>query len=159
MITGCTDSFAAEIRYHPACWRKYISNTKNEVEDLPYQNVQVQEVKQLFFNHAKNVIFKENEARTLKGLLEDYNKMLENYNFKRCELMSLLKEMLQKEFGQSIGFHNCFQKNQSYIVLDVPKGGKYIEAASNFWRISKDDVLKNVAKTLKEKAKIFSNME
>ena len=121
--------------------------------------MQVQEVKQLFFNHAKNVIFKENEARTLKGLLEDYNKMLENYNFKRCELMSLLKEMLQKEFGQSIGFHNCFQKNQSYIVLDVPKGGTYIEAASNFWRISKDDVLKNVAKTLKEKAKIFSNME
>ena len=159
MITGCTDSFATEIRYHPACWRKYISNTKNEVEDLPYQNVQLQEVKQLLFNHAKNVIFEENEARTLKGLLEDYNKMLENYNFKRCERMSILKEMLQKKFGQSIGFHNCFQKNQSYIVIDVSRGGTYIEATSNFWRISEDDMLKNVAKTLKEKAKIFTNME
>ena len=47
--------------------------------------MQVQEVKQLFFNYVKNEIFKENEPRTLKGALEDYNKMLENYNFKRCE--------------------------------------------------------------------------
>ena len=105
------------------------------------------------------MIFEENEARTLKGLLEDYNKMLENYNFKRCERISLLKEMLQKKFGQSIGFHNCFQKNQIYIVIDVSRGGTYIEATSNFWRISEDDMLKNVNKTLKEKAKIFTNME
>ena len=90
LITGCTDPFAVEIRYHPVCWRKYISNTKDEVEDLPYQNLQVKEVKQLFFNHIKNVTFEENEPRTLKSLLEDYNKMLENYNFKRCERMSLL---------------------------------------------------------------------
>ena len=30
-ITGCTNPFAAEIRYHPVCWRKYISNAKDEV--------------------------------------------------------------------------------------------------------------------------------
>ena len=78
MITGWTDSFAAEIRYHPVSWRNYISNTKDEVEDLPYQNVQEQEVQQLFFNHVEGVILEENEPGTLKGLLEDYNKMLEN---------------------------------------------------------------------------------
>ena len=139
LITGYTNTFAAERRYYPACLRTYISNTKDEVEELPYQNVQVQEVKQLLFNHVKNVNFEENEQRTLKGLLEDYNKMLENCNFKRCERTSLLKEMSQKEFGQSIGFHNCFQKNQSCIVFDVSKGGTYIEAAINFWGISEDE--------------------
>ena len=72
--------------------------------------MQVQEVKQFFFNHVKNVIFEENKPRTLKGLLEDYNKIVENYSFRKFERTSLLKEMLQKEFGQSIGFHNCFQK-------------------------------------------------
>ena len=158
LITGCADPFAAEIRYHPACWRKYISNTKDEVEYLPYQHVQVQEVKQLFFNHVKNVIFEENEPRTLNGLLEDYIKMLENYNFKRCERTWLLKEMLQNKFRQSISFHN-FQKNQSCIVFDVSKGGTYIEAAINFWGISEDHMLKIVAKILKEKAKKFRNME
>ena len=81
--------------------------------------MQVQEVKQLFFNHAKNVIFEENESRTLQGLLKDYNKMLENNNFNRCEQTLLLKEMLQEEFGQSIGLHNRFQKNQSCIVFYV----------------------------------------
>ena len=141
LITGCTDPFAAEMRYHPACWRKYISNTKDEVEDLRYQNVHVQKAKQFFFNHAKNVIFEENEPRNLEGLLEDYNKLLENYNFKRCERSLLLKEMLQKEFGQSIGFHNRFQKNKSCIVFDVSKGYTYVEAAINFWSISEDDML------------------
>ena len=34
--------------------------------------------------------------------------------------------MLQKEPGQSIGFHNRFQKYQSCIVYDVSKGGTYI---------------------------------
>ena len=67
--------------------------------------------------------------------------MLENYNFKRCERSSLLKEMLQKEFGQSIGFHNRFQKNKSCIVFDVSKGYTYVEAAINFWSISEDDML------------------
>ena len=159
LITGSTDLFVAEIRYHPACWRKYISNTKDEFEDLPYQNVQVQEVKQFFFNHVKNVILEENEPRTLKGLLEAYNKMLENYNFKKCERTLLLKEMLQKEFGQSICFHDRFQKHQRCIVFDVSKGGMYIEATINFWGISENNMLKNVTKILTEKGKKFTNME
>ena len=52
--------------------------------------------------------------------------------------------MLQKEFGQSVGFHN-------HIVFDVLKCGTYIEAAINFWGISEHDMLKNVAKIHKEK--------
>ena len=45
--------------------------------------------------------------------------MLENNNFNRCEQTLLLKEMFQEEFGQSIGLHNRFQKNQSCIVFYV----------------------------------------
>ena len=151
LITGCTNPFAAEIRYHRACWRKCISDTKDKIEDLPYQNVLVQEIKQLFFNSLKNVIFEGNEPITLKGLSEDYNKMLENYNFARCEQRSLLKEMLQKEFGQSIGFHNRFQKKQSFFVFDVSKSGMHIEAAINFWGISEDGMLKMWPKYLNKK--------
>ena len=107
-----------------------------------------------FFNHVKNVIFKENKPRTLKGPLEYYNKIVENYSFKKCERTSLLKEMLQKEFGQSIGFHNCFQKYESCIVFVVSKGGTCIEAAiSSRWYVKK------YWPKYSEKAKIFTNME
>ena len=57
--------------------------------------------------------------------------MLSNHNFPKCEQTSKLKSILEKEFGDAIGFHNRFQKNQSSIVYDVSKGGSYIEAAIN----------------------------
>lgn len=75
--------------------------------------------------HVRKVIFQDNEPRTLKGLLEDYNHLLSNYNFKKCERTSVLKTLLQKEFKDANGFHNRFQKNQSCIVYDVSKGGNY----------------------------------
>ena len=99
------------------------------------------------------MILEENEPRTLKGLLEAYNKMLENYNFKKCERTLLLKEMLQKEFGQSICFHDRFQKHQRCIVFDVSKGGMYREAAINFWGISEDDMLKKCHQNTQRKRK------
>ena len=59
---------------------KYISIKDNDNE-LPYQNVQFEEAKQLFLKHVKKVIFEENEPRTLKGLMDDYNDILTNHNF------------------------------------------------------------------------------
>ena len=67
--------------------------------------------------------------------------------------------MLQKELSESIGFHNRFQKYQGCIAFDVSNCGKYIVAAINFWVISEDDMLKNVTKILKDKAKTFTYME
>ena len=121
-ISSCSDPFAAEIRYHPGCWRKYISNVKVSDQRLPYQNVHAAEVKQLFLNHVNKVIFEENEPRTLKGLMDDYNRMMENYNFTAINRTATIKDMLQKEFGKSIGFHNCLHKNKSAIHYQVGKG-------------------------------------
>ena len=121
--------------------------------------MQKQEVNQLMLNHVKKVIFQENESRTLKGLLEDYNNLLTNYNFHKCERTSGMKTMLEKEFGESIGFHNRLHKNESCIIYDVSKGGSYIEAAINTWGISDDDLLRNVAGRLKEKTKHFTNLK
>ena len=156
-IAACTDPFADEIRYHPTCWRKYIRSTSDDYNSIPYQNVQRLEIDQLMFIHVRKVIFQDNEPRTLKGLLDDYNHLLLNHNFPKCERTSTLKSISEKEFGDTIGFHNRFQKNQSCIVYDVLKGSCYIEAI-NAWGIFDDDLLRNVASRLRNKTKHFANL-
>ena len=93
-----------------------------------------------------------------RELLDDYNHLLSNHNFPKCERTSKLKSILKKEFGDVVGFHNRFQENQSSIVYDVSKGGSYIEAAINAWGISDDDLLRNVASRLRKKTKNFTNL-
>ena len=110
------------------------------------------------FIHVRKVIFQDNEPKTLKRLLDNYNHLLSNHNFPKCERTSKLKSILKKEFGDVVGFHNRFQKNQSSIVYDVSKGGSYIEAAINAWGISDDDLLRNVASRLRNKTKNFTNL-
>ena len=110
------------------------------------------------FIHVRKVIFQDNEPKTLKRLLDNYNHLLSNHNFPKCERTSKLKSILKKEFGDVVGFHNRFQKNQSSIVYDVSKGGSYIEAAINAWGISDDDLLRNVASRLRKKTKNFTNL-
>ena len=67
-------------------------------------------------------------------------------------------QILEKEFGDAIDFHNQFHKNQGSIVYDVSKGGSYIEAATNAWGISDDDFLHNVASWLRKKNKKITNL-
>ena len=69
------------------------------------------EIDQLIFIHVRKVIFQDNEPRTLKGLLDDYNHLFSNLNFPKCERTSKVKSILEKEFGDAIGSHNRFQKN------------------------------------------------
>ena len=40
--------------------------------------------------------------------------------------------MLQKEFGENIGFHNRIHKSKSAIAYDVSKGCSFIKSAVNF---------------------------
>ena len=68
-----------------------------------------------------------------------------------------LKSILEKEFGDAIGFHNRFQKNQSSIVYDVLKGGSYIQAAINAWGIS-DLLLRSVDSRLRNKIKSLQTL-
>ena len=82
--------------------------------------------------------------------------MMENYNFPAVNRTATIKDMLQQEFGKSIGFHNRSNKNESTIVYDVSKGGSFIESAINFWGISIDSMLKHIAKYMREN---FRNKE
>ena len=157
-IAPSTDPFADEIRYHPICWRKYICPTSNDYDSLPYQNVQRMKIYQLMFIHVGKVIFQGNQPRTLKRIFGNYNHLLSNHTFPKCERTSKLKSILEKEFGDAIGFHNRFQKNQSSIIYNVSKGGSFIEATINAWRISDDDLLHNVASQLRNKTKNFTNL-
>ncbi len=153
-IAECNDPFAREVCYHPECWRKYVRPIDNSSStSLPLQGVRRQEVDQKMLQHVKSVIFEENEPRTLTGLLKDYNQLLDNHNFQRCEKSSNLRRMLEKEFGDRICFHVRFQKNQSTIVYDVSNGGSFIEAAINAWGVSEDNLINNVAKRLESSLK------
>ena len=158
LVAPSTDPFADEIRYHPIFWRKYICFASDDYDSFPYQNMQRMEIYQLMFIHVGKVIFQGNEPRTLKRIFDNYNHLLSNHSFPKCERTSKLKSILQKEFGDAIGFHNRFQKNQSSIIYNVSKEGSYIEAAINAWIISDDDLLHNVARRLRNKTKRLTNL-
>ena len=52
-----------------------------------------------------------------------------------------IKKLLVDEFGDTIGFHNRFEKNESTLVYDSQQG----EAAINSWGISLEQLLQNTA--------------
>ena len=81
----------------------------------------------------KKIIFEDNEPRTLKGLMEDYNQLLIDNGCVVCQRTSVVKDLLDNEFGDKIGFHSRSEVNKSWIVYDVSKGGSYIEAALKYF--------------------------
>ena len=116
-IASCRDIEATEVKYHRKCWGKYVSYRSTEENDISVEtNVHVNS---LFYDHVKTVIFDEKEPRTLKGLLEDYNKLLKDNKFPVCQKTCVVKELLEKKFGERIGFHSRSEVNQSWIVYDV----------------------------------------
>ena len=66
---------------------------------------------------------------------------------------SYLKEILTKEYGQSIGFKERPQKNQSEWVYDVAGGGSYIDAAIHSTGISDEKLMENLCGRLHAKIK------
>ena len=112
-MDACNDPFATEIRYHPNCWRKYITYSE---KNIPLQGVKYEEVKIMMINHIKDNIFVRNELRTLVNLLHDYNQLLRNFNFEAIERTSSLKTMIDAEFGETVGFYQGIQKNRSWTV-------------------------------------------
>ena len=72
-----------------------------------------EEVKIMMINHIKYTIFVGNELRTLISLLHDYNQLLRNFNVEPIERTSTLKTMIEAEFGETVGFYQGIQKNNS----------------------------------------------
>lgn len=152
LIDAIPDPFAAEIRYHRSCWKKYVSPSKSSEEDqLHVQDIRLFEVREMFFKHVRQIVFEDHELRTLQSLLSDYKALLRNYGFDPSgKKSSNIKEMLQEEFGEKIGFHNRYRKNESALVYDTSAGGSYIEAAIYSLGVSDDQLLNNVARRIKE---------
>jgi len=150
LITSIPDAhtaFGFEIRYHRSCWCTYVSDHKTLTEEsaqhLQYMNLR--EAQTLFFEHVCQVIFEDHEFWTLQGLLKDYKCIVANYGHHPQVKSSYLKELLQEEFDDSIGFHQCIQKNVSELVYDTSAGGTYgsrdqMPYAHLEWRLSKYQV-------------------
>ena len=126
--------------------------TTDESSTNDIQNVRSAEVKTMFIEHVRKVIFELNEPRTLLGLLQDFKDMYGNYGFDvTAKKSSYIKIILHPEFDEQIGFHNRYQKNESTLVFDCNKGGTFIEGAINSWGVTNEQLLNTVARRLKDK--------
>lgn len=54
------------------------------------------------------------------------------------------------EFSDRIGFHFPYQRNQSDLVYDMSGGGSYVEAALSSIDVSSEQLVRNVAKRLRD---------
>jgi len=81
----------------------------------------------------------------MQGLLKDYMHIIFNYGHNSKVKSSYLKELLMKEFGESLGFHQCSQKHVSELVYDTTAGGTYIEAAISSLGVSNDQLTMHIA--------------
>ena len=112
-------------------------------------NVEILEVKQIFLRHVQKVILELNEPRTRQGLLEDCNTILHNIGFPTNSVKSAaIKTLIQKEFGDDVGFHLRYHRNQSTLVYNNRAGGSYIEAVIYSCGVGDKQLLNTVARRL-----------
>ena len=119
-INSISDPFATEIYYHEFCWKKYLRPIydTSDLKTIHLQNIRLPEINQIFFEHVRNVIIELNEPRTLKSLLLDYQNITKNFGISIENMKtSKVKELIQETFGEEIGFHERYHKNESIIVF------------------------------------------
>ena len=131
-------------------WASVVYSWESNDSRFHLQDVHLSEVKEMFFSHVRKVVIEMNEPRTLKGLLLDYENMLRNFGFDTSTTKtSTIKNMIQEEFNEKIGFHNRYHKNMSTIVYGTSSGGSFIEAAIYSWGVDDEQLLNTVARRLK----------
>ena len=152
--SAADDPYALEIRYHHKCWLKYVRRYQKMSEDdkLPQMhNVTLREACTMFFDHIRSVIFEEHELRSLQSLLRDYSSIVSRYGFPTSGIKSsYIKDFLTREFQGKIGFHPSSQWNRSELVYDTTGGGSYVEAALSSIGVSSEQLVRNVAKRLRD---------
>ena len=83
------------------------------------QNASYSEMSQMFFEKVDQIIFAEHEVRSLQLLLHQYRQIAIDYGFDLGKLKSsYVKEVLIKECGDHIRFHERPEKNKSEFVYD-----------------------------------------
>lgn len=158
-IAGVTDPFATEVRYHCACWKKYVKITYNQAEksDSSSHILCMEQAEKEMLQHVRKVILEDNEPRSLNGLLWDYNQLLEGKDLPSCEQAVQVKNLITKEFGSEIGFHVRYHRNKGTIVYDARSAGSYVEAAINSWGLSDEHLFKNVASRMRKQSQNAPN--
>ena len=69
LVDAIPDLFTAEIRYHRSRWKRHVSPSKSSEEDqLHVQDICLSEVKEMFFKHVCQIVFKYHELQTLQSL-------------------------------------------------------------------------------------------
>ena len=105
----------------------------------------------MFFDHIRSVIFEKHELRSLQSLLRDYSSIVSRYGFPTSGIKSsYIKDILTREFQGKIGFHPSSQWNRSELVYDTTGGGSYVEAALSSIGVSSEQLMRNVAKRLRD---------
>ena len=151
-INSTSDRFATEIYHHESCWKKYLRSTydTSDLKTIHLQNIRLPEMNQIFFEHVRNVIIELNEPRTLRSLLLDYQNITKKIGISIENMKSSkVKELIQETFGEEIGFHERYHKNESIIVFKRNAGGSFIEFAIYSWGISEEQILHTAAKRLR----------
>ena len=149
-----SDAFAADIMYHHSCYLDHITNRFSTDKGIHLQNVTYSEMKHLFLRRVEEIIFTEHEIRSLQSLLREYKQIAAEYGFPVGKVKSsYVKDVLIKEYGDGIGFHERNEKNKSELVYDTKGGGNYIEAALNPFGITDEQLIHNLAPSLSKKIK------
>ncbi len=107
-----------------------------------------------------SIIFTEREIRSLQSLLADYKRIVSDYGYAVGDVKSsFLKDLLNNEYKEKIGFKERSEVNKSEWVYDVEGGGDYIEAAITSFGISDEQLLKNLAPRLSKMIKDTSTVQ
>ena len=109
------------------------------------QNATYSEMKQMFLKKVDHIIFAEHKIRSLQSLHE-YRQIAREFGFEVGKLKSsYVNEVLIKEYGDGIEFHERPEKNKSEFVYDTKGGSNYIEAAFDSFGITDEQLILNLA--------------
>ena len=118
------------------------------------QNVSLNLARTEFYRYVDEVIFKEHEIRTLQSLLQDYKTILRNYGYPVGDIRSsYLKELLESEYKDKIGFQERSAKKLGELVYDKKGGGDYIQYAVDSLGITDEQLIKNVVLRISKEIK------
>ena len=95
-------------------------------------------------------MIKDHELRPLQTLLSDYINILNRFGLPHGIVKSsFVKELIVKEFGQQVGFHNR-GSIKSEIVYSTEGSSSYVEAALLATGLGEDELIKIVTTRLKD---------
>ena len=154
LVNGTIEPLRAGMKYHSKCYLDYVTKAaQEEAEDKVSNNgtLSLSEVREMFLAEVENRVFVEGEPATLKQLLREYENFLLDYGIMRTSLKTFdIKNMLEEKFGERIGFHERYRKNESTLVFDKNEGGTFLEAALNCWGVTDERLFEIAGQRLRE---------